>query len=243
MGTIGWEDFDEWYVQGTAADAGTTLIRVQLIQGRDTSKPLKAEIGQGHKILCQIASGVFYIPNKGTRCYVAIPDGMQDIPGVPVIIATVEKNPFQQFNQDRVMINFGDEKHIVIRGKSVTIAAPTNEFMMIGSSRAGGSPSILMQDSTGSGLVIQSGAIGMMSSDGAGNSKAVFQMTNAGIEMFEATGASLSVKSGNFIGIAITAKIQAAAVVLGKVPTLLTPVLYGASGPLGVASTSVFVSV
>lgn len=149
IGTVGWEDEDLYYDKGTdeEGNGGYTLVRVQLFRGRDITKPLKPEIGQGHRLLCKISSGIFRIPKKGTLCYVAIPMGMEKKPGAGCIIACVEKNPTIQFDAGRVHMGFPDED-LIIKAKSVTISDYEDNFM-------GVSPASGVKFSTSAGALCQ----------------------------------------------------------------------------------------
>lgn len=168
IGTVGWEGDDTYYDKGSGDNEGYTLIKVQLFRGRDYTKELNPTIGQGHKILCHISSGIFRIPPKGTRVYVAFPKGMETAPGAGVIFATVEKNPFIQFDDDRVQMNFGSDTHVVIKGKSVSISDMDNQFVSVGTPRSGGDAGIIFQASDGSGGVIKEGLVSWFASTGPG---------------------------------------------------------------------------
>jgi len=92
-GSIGWEDEDEYIFPGDDENDGHTLVRVQLFRGRDTTKPLSATRAQGMKLLAHINSlGGFRTPPKDTRCMVAVPAGMEQIPGAAIITAIVEQS-------------------------------------------------------------------------------------------------------------------------------------------------------
>lgn len=112
MGTVGWEDDDNIFDQGTEDNDGYTFVKVQLFRGRDVTKPKKPGIGQGHKLSCHLSSQILRIPRKGTRCYVALPSGFENVVGIGVIFATVEKAPLlQQIGNmepgDQVIGNYG----------------------------------------------------------------------------------------------------------------------------------------
>lgn len=93
IASIGWEDEDDYVFFGEDGNDGHTFIRAQLFRGRDVTKPLNPDRAQGTKILCSLNSmGGFRIPPKDTRCYVACPTGMEEVPGAPIIMGTVEKH-------------------------------------------------------------------------------------------------------------------------------------------------------
>jgi hypothetical protein len=94
MGSVGWEDEDDFIFLGEDENDGHTLVRVQLFEGRDITKPINPARAQGHKIICHISSlNGLRIPPKDTRVWVACAKGMENVPGGGVIIAAVEKLP------------------------------------------------------------------------------------------------------------------------------------------------------
>jgi hypothetical protein len=244
FGTVGWVGEDKFYSVGTAEDDGHTLVRVQLFRGRNVSKPnLTPKIGQGHKLLCHIPSGMFRIPPKGTRVIVAVPFKMDKSP-VGFIVSTVEQNPMLQYNDDRVHIGFGDDTHVVIRGKSVTITDPANRFIMVGESRAGGTPGVFVQDETGSGLGIAAGTVGAYAVDGSHNIVSFVQVKQTGVDIAY-TGSSpvtMTLSAGQWWTIATSALITSSAVLLGARATVASPALWGPTGVGGLPSASVFIS-
>jgi len=93
MGSVGWDDDSgDWFEKGDDTNGGQTTVKVQLFKGRNYGKPLTPERAQGHKIKCHIADGVYRIPARDARVYVAVPDDMEG-PGNGVIIATVSPSP------------------------------------------------------------------------------------------------------------------------------------------------------
>lgn len=95
MGSVGWDDEEEHAFLGDEDENdGHTLVRVQLFEGRDNTKPLNPTRAQGHKLICHL-SGMLgtRIPPKDTRVFVAVPSGMENVPGAGVIFATIEKLP------------------------------------------------------------------------------------------------------------------------------------------------------
>jgi hypothetical protein len=194
IGTVGWEGDDTFYEKGTAENDGYTLVKVQLYRGRNQSKPLKAGIGQGHKVLCHISSGVFRIPPRGTRVYVAFPRGMETVPGAGVIMAAVEKNPQIQFEEDRVVLDFGTETHVVIKGKSVNITDFEDRFISVGEPRTGGDSGIVFQCEDGTGGYMRTGKVSFWTSSGpAQDAQNLFQLENDKINII--------LKNGGYIRI------------------------------------------
>ncbi len=89
VGSIGWEDEDDYFFPGEETNDGHTLVRVQLFRGRDFTKGEPTERAQGVKLICHIPDGNFRVPTKGARCLVAIPQGLDSLVGAGTVIATV----------------------------------------------------------------------------------------------------------------------------------------------------------
>lgn len=241
MGTVGWEGESDYFFLGTEENDGYTLVRVQLYEGRDKTKSLNPQRAQGHKIICQISSGLFRIPKPDTRVYVAIPRGMDHVPGAGVIFAAVEKSPPTQFNGDRAVLDFGSDTHVVIRGKSVSLQDPSNRFLSVGTPRSGGKAGLTFQAADGSGGVIQEGVVAWFVAKDK-DAKTVFQMTPDKVECQSKSGGYWRVNSDGFYTLGQSCWVVGGAVYLGKAPTVATPALQGETGIAGVASASVFVS-
>ena len=196
IGSIGWEDDDSHYDMGSAGNDGYTLVKVQLFRGRDFTKPL-TDRAQGVRILCHINS--MYgarIPDKDTRCYVAIPQGMDNVPGAGVIIGTVEKStPKDQLATDRIVTDYGPNTHVVIKAKSVSIQSYDNEFVSVGTPRSGGTSGVTIQAKDGSGGVVQSGVVSWFVAS-AGDAKSLMQMTPTSVEIMQKDCGFIRLKSG-----------------------------------------------
>lgn len=93
LGQIGWDTDADHFFPGEKTNSGLTLVRCQLFAGRDTTQQHTPDRAQGRKLTCQLSDGVFRVPKKNTRCYIAIPDGMDNVAGAGVIIATVSSGP------------------------------------------------------------------------------------------------------------------------------------------------------
>ncbi len=87
LGSVGWEGEDDYFFSGEHDNDGHTLVRVQLFRGRDNTKPLGRR-AQGVKIVCHVLDGKSP-PVKDARCYIAIPQGMDNVPGAGVILGTI----------------------------------------------------------------------------------------------------------------------------------------------------------
>lgn len=238
IGSVGWEGESEFAYLGSGDNDGYTLVRVQLFEGRDHTQPLNPSRAQGHKIICQISSGLYRVPKMDTRVYVAVPKGMDHVPGAPVIIAAVEKSPTTQFAKDRVVMDFGDDVHVVIKGKSVSIQDPEFRFVSVGTPRSGGDPGVQVHLPDGTGAAWQDNAYSCFCRAGC-----VMQMTNSKFEVYEGSGTFLKMGSGEYWTFGTVNKVQGNGVYLGRTPLILQTALYGPTGIAGVASTSVFLSV
>lgn len=162
MGTVGWADEDEHVFPGTDANDGFTLVRVTLYEGRSFNDAPNPDVAQGHQILCNVGSGVFRIPAKGTRCFVLIPKGLEQQPGAGVITQTVERSPSEQFAENRITTDYGSDHDYVIQAGVARVILKPSE----------GSVSILTTDSntrdgTVVGLTVSATALKFTSSWGS----------------------------------------------------------------------------
>jgi hypothetical protein len=242
MGSIGWDDEDEHVFLGDSSNDGHTLVRVQLFDGRDHSKPLDTTRAQGTKILCHLPDGMYRIPAKDTRCYVAIPPGMEQTPAGGVIIACVSKSPTTQFAKDRAVLDFGPDVHVVIRGKSVTMQDPEFRFLSVGSPRSGGAPGVQVHLPDGTGAAWQDGAYACFV-----RAEMMMQMKPDGFEIWQgsgSTGTFLKMGGGEFWSYGPTNKLQGAGCYIGKAPTVVNTAVTGLPQPgVQLSSASVFISV
>lgn len=239
-GSIGWEDEDEWFFIGDGTNDGFTFIRVQLFTGRDVTTPLNPNRAQGTKILCHLGGGMFRIPKKDTPCYVALEAGHDQCVVQGVIIATIEKSPPTQFGEKRVVVDYGDDTHVVFNAKSISLQDPDNRFISVGTPFTGGTPGITLQASNGTGGAIQENAVGWWVADG-GSTKSMIQMTKDDISCLSTKGGMWKLDA-NFYALGTTATLAAGGVYLGKAPTIANPALWGLTGIVGVASPSVYIS-
>lgn len=244
QGVIGWGGVDD-AVDITGGDkTDLPLFRVTLTRGRNHAKDLE-ETAQGLQVTCRWGILVHYVPPVGTQVIVAFPAGMKGVSGGGVIISVVAPNG-SQFKADRAILDVGSSGHLLIKGKSVTLCdyATPARYLMVGTSRAGGPPGVSIQDETGSGLTVQSGVVGLFTASGSpADAKCILQLTTTSASCALKSGtASWKLTEGMCSTYGTTNLCTGAGVYLGKAPTVANPVLWGASGPVGVASLSVFVS-
>jgi len=239
MGTVGWEDEVEWAFKSD--DDGMTLIRVQLYRGRDYTQPLKAKVGQGPKILCCIDAGLYRIPPKGARVYVALPAGMEDGPGAGIIFAMAAPSPNGQLEKDRIVMDFGPDAHVIIKGKSVTLSDYVGTFVSAGETRATpGTPGVTIQTTSGTGACFQPDALGIFVADGS-TTKSILQMTTSKVDvMIGGTAFSLDATTAKLVS--TSCYVIGGGVYLGAAPSPATQAVYGPLGITGLGSTSVFIS-
>lgn len=153
MGSIGWEDEDDYSFLGSEENDGHTLVRVQLFEGRDHTKTLNPDRAQGQRIICHLSGGMFRIPPKDTRVLVAIPNGMDHVVGAGLIIASYERSPTNQFSNTRAKMDFGPDVDLVIKARSVTVTDYENQQVSL--SPEGG---VQAFDKDGAGIQFKSGA-------------------------------------------------------------------------------------
>lgn len=244
IGTVGWAGDDPHFEKD---QDGYTLVKVTLFAGRKFTKPMaNPKVAEGHKILCHISGGLFRIPPVGTRVHVSIPDGMENSVGAGCIIATIEPTVgIDQHEDDRVVLTFGPDTHIVLAGKSVTIQDADNQFMSVGIPRSGGDAAIMIQCADGTGMAFGEGKLAAFVADG-GEMSSVIQMTNTSLQLIMKDTGFLTLGDQQIFMHAPTIKVNGAGVYLGKTPTALQGVAYNPPG-LGPtvtgASPSVFVSI
>lgn len=241
MGSVGWEGEDDYMFLGSDENDGHTLIRVQLFDGRDTTKPINPNRAQGHKIVCHLSGGIYRVPKKDTRVLVACPKGMEDVVGASVLLATIEPSPTLQFADDRAVMDYGPDVHVVIRAKSVSIQSYEDEFISVGEPRSGGTSGIFLQAKDGSGGVVQEGVVGLFVAED-GEAKTLLQMEPSKVSCFVKSGGYWVADTSGFVAGGNNVALKGGAVYLGRVPTAASPARYGTTVPVSLISTSVFIS-
>ncbi|AKV04569.1 hypothetical protein AKJ09_11232 [Labilithrix luteola] len=242
IGTVGWASRDEHFEPGSATNGGLTMVFVTLYRGKTPGEPTKTGVAQGYEIVCQMSSlAGARIPPKGTRVYVAIPKGMEELAGAGVIFASVETtHTKRQLADDRVVLDFGDATHVVIRGKSVAIQSSENEFVSVGTPRSGGTSGVTVQAKDGSGGVVQNGVVSWFVASG-GDAKSVIQMTPNGVELLQKDSGFMRLKNGEIVALSKgKAAYIAGNTFIGPNPSTGVAALVGLSGPAGQPSLNVF---
>ncbi len=129
-GSIGWDDENDYVFDGDEDNDGHTLVRVQLFEGRDVTKPLNPKRAQGHRILAHISSlNGRRVPAKDTRVFVAVPKGQENVPGAGVIFAAIEKMPRRGGNlkpDETVQLGPDGSQGRVVFKKDGTVGIVTN---------------------------------------------------------------------------------------------------------------------
>jgi len=243
VGTVGWDGREEHAELGTDDNDGHTLVCVTLYEGKTPGVETKVGVAQGYQIRCHISAltGI-RVPPKGTRVYVLFPHGMTQVPGAGVIVATIEKTASRdQFTTDRVVIDYGADTHLVIKGKSVSLSDHANRFMTVGSPRSGGAAGLTFQAEDGSGGVIQTGVVSWFVAAG-GEAQTILQMTTSKVECMCKGGGMWKVDASGYYCLGTSATVAGGAVYLGAVPTVVTGACYGPNIAAGLTSTSVFIS-
>jgi hypothetical protein len=233
VGTVGWTGEDPHFEKD---QDGYTVVKVTLFAGRDFTKDIEdPTVAQGQKILCHISGGIFRVPPPGTRVYVAMPDGMEEAVGSGCIIATVEKTAaLDQHEDDRVVMDFGTDTHVVIKGKSVSLqdhpptAGTPSCFIGVGTPRAGGVRGISAVTEEGAFLRLEKNTCGMASVSG-GAIKSIFQLGTDTCDFGLNGDSCMQLKAGKCTIYGQTTRIPGTCY-LGPAPTNLTGVQVGVAG-------------
>lgn len=95
-GTVGWAGDDEVADLGSDANGNATYIKVTLASGAASGKPVADDGGaNGHQILCRVSMPLYFIPPKGTPCYVLFPEGLSESPGTGLILPIAGPHPLR----------------------------------------------------------------------------------------------------------------------------------------------------
>lgn len=197
MGTVGWEDEEEFAFPGTADNDGHTMVRVQLFVGRDISKPLRPKQGQGYRIIAHLSGAMFRIPPRGTRVLVACPKGMEHAVGAGLIIGSFEPSPFEQFGETKGKLDLGEDVDLVIKARSVTITDYQDQQISL--SEEGG---VQIFDTEGAGIQFKNGKCAQSSElyynivHSGGTVKAVMKLSDSEATIATGDGTMVKCKAG-----------------------------------------------
>lgn len=244
-GFIGWDGEDDHAELGTTDDDGNTLVKVTLLSG---SYPESGEENQsGDRVLCQLGGYPFWVvPKPGMRCYVAFPNGGRGVPGAGVIVACPATNPSNQFSKTKAKMDLGDDRDLVIKARSITLVTHNpdgggkEDFFSL--SPEGGIQAI---DRDGNGFLIKDGEVVLYASLEA-DVKTMVRLTSEKFEIGQKTSGGqqtiFKIEGNKVLVLAKIFQAMVAQTMLGFGATPATPALCGQSGPSGMPSTSVFVS-
>ncbi len=95
-GTVGWEGEADIADLGTDDNGNATYIRVTLANGAPMGKPTSDEgHANGHQILCRLMMPLYFIPPRGTPCYVLFPEGRSESPGMGLVFPISGPHPLR----------------------------------------------------------------------------------------------------------------------------------------------------
>lgn len=121
LGTVGWDSDENYYDQGTAG-SDKVLIKVTLVWGRNPTQALNGSTAQGAKITATLTGPIWHLPNLGDLVELAIPQGMERMPGAATIKGWHKVGP-QGFDASNAMWPIEDGKFAIIGDKNAVAAA------------------------------------------------------------------------------------------------------------------------
>lgn len=246
MGTIGWDGDSEHADLGKTTNDGTTLIKVQLFRGRDPNEPYKEGVAQGHQIWARIGGPMWYVPPKGSQCFVLFPGGFAETPGVGLLVpAYPGQSPSIQFSKTRAVLDFGPTVDVIIKGKSVVLCdytSPTPYYLAVGPTTG-----IKCGAPDASGFCLQSGKWLMYTVDGGGTAVNTMQMSSADYSIVRTEGGQVhgvKLSGGNVdvCGALFNAKTAGGNLGMGITSAVTNGIAYSAAGPANLISPSWCVS-
>ncbi|HEY2517101.1 MAG TPA: hypothetical protein VGI39_39785 [Polyangiaceae bacterium] len=231
---------------GSAGEAGITLLHVTLYTGRGLAQRPKPGQAQGREVLVQLGWPLHYPPPRGMQVICAFPGGDLS-PGNGVLLQCIAPASKTQFAAGRATLDCGPTISLTIKGEWVTIKAQEDldgEFgPWIGVGPvAGGTTGVYMQDGSGGGCQAAGGEFFAMASDGSQNEVAKLSLTETlaqltlaqvGVVSLDVNGLTLhSETTVTFLGITFA---------FGAAPTL--PALAGLTGMAGAPVPNVLFAV
>lgn len=215
---------------------GITLVRVTLFRGKSPTAAITPGIAQGLEVLARIGGGMFRIPGPGTPVMVGFPSAFAAMPGAGVIVCTTEASPTIQFSPTRAKMDLGPDTDLVLKARTITLSDYSNRFVHLGAD--GG---IQIQDSDGTGIIIQNGNIAIFSALN-GAMKTMLQVTTSALQAMQADGVVVNIKGGNMTIAGSQCSLAFGSVALGVNASPATPAQFGPAPMAGTPSTCVFVS-
>jgi hypothetical protein len=160
-GTVGWEDGKDHF---DVASGEVALVKVTLFRGRnpDRDPPLTEGRAGGLRILARISAPMNDIPPDGTEVLVAFPSGIELVPGVAVIFAQPAITPPNQFSKERAKLDFGPDRDLLIKARSITITDYEDRYITIGPTYG-----IKMGDAESNGAQLKDGVWNFWAADDA----------------------------------------------------------------------------
>lgn len=235
MGRVGWfPDNDSDIADVSDAElGGRTLVKVTLVRGAHPDDvPPEGEV-RGMQIRARVLGPVYYVPPKGTEVLVAFPGGFEQTPGAAVILGTLGATPSSQFSTERLKFDVGDDADILIRGRRVTLTAPsptggaTEPFISITPEDG-----ISCCDHEGFGYVIKDHAVTIFAPDPAdGDAKTVVRLSKDDLRLMNKDSGgnvcSLTLKDKELCAAGLVFNTCAPGTNLGSAATAATPALTG----------------
>lgn len=238
MGTVGWDD-GNYLDAGTTGNDGNTLVAVQLYRGRDQATALQAGVAQGHKIWCQVSSLCgFTIPLQGTRVLVAIPAGMRETQGAPLIVGAYQTGVAMHGNLqpgETVVGAMSGQARTIYKANGVAVTYTTADNTATGASVSFyvGFDKFQFSSPNG-GITVDSTGV-------------TLTVGKAALQLVKATGDALLTGKRAAVTGSVAAISGAVMTMIGKLATQLTAAAIvppnPTSGPLtGIGSATVFIS-
>ena len=249
LGVVGWPGEDKVCDIGTEDNDGHTLVRVTLYAGTEAGACPPSGEAAGYRVTVRTTGPLFFVPPKGTEVVVAFPSGFGMAPGNGVLLCTTGPSPGIQFRGNKTKLDMGPEQDVVIKGRSVTISDYENRFITVGPDTG-----TLMSDKDGTTVHIKDRVISIIVPDSVPNAtgdfeaKAVLHMGLDALMLLHDAAAGQSVilmEGGSFKARGQEGILEFGSTNIGKNASPVTAAVVapvGASGMVGVASGSVFIS-
>lgn len=238
-GTIGWKSNDEHHDLGTDSNDGHTFVRVTLHSGLNKNNTEQPEggVSEGLQVLCQVMGPLHWIPQKGTAVMVAFPEGNISAPGAGVIIGSIGKSPGIQFDHLKPKLDFGPDQTFTVKAGQIILSTYNDDYIALGSAFG-----IKIGNKEGTGGQIKGTKI-IFYSAFLGDAKSVLEIDIDKISIVQKESGFITLEEEHLRTHAQTYTfIGSPMVLLGAVPSSLTPAIHGTPGVPGAPSTGVFIS-